>query len=523
MADQKVSDLPSLNGADVDAADLLYIIDSSAGTAGSKKINVGQYQLAPYSAGTANGVMYLNGSNVVTTGSGLTFDGTGVQRITATAGAFQLYKDATPTRAARFAINTVATDAAEMSVYNGTAWNDSFYLSPSSFAAWQLGGSERMRLDTSGNLGIGTTSPGEKLAINQGNIYAIRTGGAKVRLADQNNEVSVESLPTGGASNMVFKTSTATQMTLDASGNLGLGVTPSTYNIGRAVEVGAVGNAFWTTTNDVYLTANTFYQSGYKYAASTFASMYEQTSGIHKWFTAPSGTAGNAITFTQAMTLDANGTLTVKGIGAGNGNLIFDDPGTAIVSAQGTAGSTLALNGRSVITFTTGGTPTGTERARITSGGDLLVGTTGGNGAKINAETASPTGNYASNNTSGAATRYHFVVYESGTERGSITSNGTNTSYNTSSDARLKDNIQPAAAADALIDAIQIRSFDWKSNGSHQRYGVVAQELEMVYPEAVTRPEDENRMMAVDYSKLVPMLIKEIQTLRARVAALEAQ
>ena len=76
MADQKVSDLPSLNGADVDAADLLYIVDSSAGTAGSKKITVGQYQLAPYSAGTANGVMYLNGSNVMTTGSGLVFDGT---------------------------------------------------------------------------------------------------------------------------------------------------------------------------------------------------------------------------------------------------------------------------------------------------------------------------------------------------------------------------------------------------------------------------------------------------------------
>lgn len=77
MADQKVSDLPSLNGADVDAADLLYIIDSSAGAAGSKKITVGQYQLAPVSGGTANGVVYLDNTKVATSGSGLVFDTSG--------------------------------------------------------------------------------------------------------------------------------------------------------------------------------------------------------------------------------------------------------------------------------------------------------------------------------------------------------------------------------------------------------------------------------------------------------------
>lgn len=76
MADQKVSDLPAINGADVDAADLLYIVDSSAGVAGSKKITVGQQQLIPYAGGTANGVVYLDGSKVQTTSSALTFDGT---------------------------------------------------------------------------------------------------------------------------------------------------------------------------------------------------------------------------------------------------------------------------------------------------------------------------------------------------------------------------------------------------------------------------------------------------------------
>jgi len=66
-----------------------------------------------------------------------------------------------------------------------------------------------------------------------------------------------------------------------------------------------------------------------------------------------------------------------------------------------------------------------------------------------------------------------------------------------------------------------VRQFDWEADGSHQRYGMVAQELTTVAPEAVTTPEDPDEMMGVDYSKLVPMLIKEIQTLRSRVSELE--
>ena len=72
-----------------------------------------------------------------------------------------------------------------------------------------------------------------------------------------------------------------------------------------------------------------------------------------------------------------------------------------------------------------------------------------------------------------------------------------------------------------MIDSIQVRQFDWKLNGEHQRYGMIAQELDEVFPEAVAHGPTENDMLAVDYSKLVPMLVKEIQSLRVRVAQLE--
>ena len=107
------------------------------------------------------------------------------------------------------------------------------------------------------------------------------------------------------------------------------------------------------------------------------------------------------------------------------------------------------------------------------------------------------------------------------TEYGSVAVSFSTTSYNTSSDERLKENIKDANDAGDKIDAIKIRQFDWKEGGPHQDYGVVAQELLPVAPEAVTEGASKDDMMSVDYSKLVPTLIKEIQSLRNRVAELE--
>ena len=108
-----------------------------------------------------------------------------------------------------------------------------------------------------------------------------------------------------------------------------------------------------------------------------------------------------------------------------------------------------------------------------------------------------------------------------GTAVGSITSNTSVTLYNTTSDQRLKQNIVDAPEFGSVIDSLQVRSYDWKTDHTHQRAGFVAQELVTVAPEAVHQPVDPDDMMAVDYSKLVPMLVKEIQSLRKRILTLE--
>ena len=127
--------------------------------------------------------------------------------------------------------------------------------------------------------------------------------------------------------------------------------------------------------------------------------------------------------------------------------------------------------------------------------------------------------------TTRAATGSTFAVFLNSSNgiAGSIIHNGATTvNYSSSSDQRLKENIADADDAGSKIDSIQVRKFDWKADGSHQDYGMVAQELLEVAPEAVSVPEDSEEMMGVDYSKLVPMMLKEIQSLRARIAALES-
>jgi hypothetical protein len=165
----------------------------------------------------------------------------------------------------------------------------------------------------------------------------------------------------------------------------------------------------------------------------------------------------------------------------------------------------------------------GGERMRLDGSGNLLVGRSStGSAATDNGHIFYGTGQHYIFSNATECVRF-YETSGSGQQVGSISITSSATTFNTSSDQRLKENIVDALSASDDIDAIQVRSFDWKADGSHQKYGMVAQELQTVAPEAVSEGETEDDMMGVDYSKLVPMLVKEIQSLRARVAQLEGE
>lgn len=144
-------------------------------------------------------------------------------------------------------------------------------------------------------------------------------------------------------------------------------------------------------------------------------------------------------------------------------------------------------------------------------------------GALWFSNTSSNTGGVASEyQTNNVATRHHVAFSNPNGVVGSISTNANSTAYNTSSDRDKKKNIKDASDSGGDIDAIRCAQFDWKSNGEHQAYGFIAQELVEVAPYAVSHdPEDPESDWSVDYSKLVPMMMKELQMLRKRVKDLE--
>jgi hypothetical protein len=442
---------------------------------------------------------------------------------------------------------------------------------------------------------------------------------------------------------MTFYTGGSERMRIDTSGNLGLGVTPSAwgstfkaFDFGTGSALGGyVGNA------GTYFSSNGYFNgTNWIYKTTSGASYTLQYNGAHSWYTAPSGTAGNAISFTQAMTLNASGNLgigtssptgsvsrllTVQNTGTSSvgittgdyssgvtsmvslieafggrndGNSTFGGrhgasyrrcDGTAIASgisigyyafggqwgtdtsyqsskllysasiagvAEGSFTSASAMP--TAITFRTGSTGEalssvntsyGTERMRIDSSGNLLLNTTSpapNSYSTINSP--GQAGNLAlmvQHTATTSAVRgigvkcpnfngddgYLFIGARSGGDVFYVRTNGNvtnvNNSYGAISDVSLKENIEDATPKLEDLLKVKIRNYNLIDDPRKtKQLGVVAQEVETVFPGIVeinTPPEGGVEVKSVKYSVFVPMLIKAIQELKAELDELKAK
>jgi len=174
---------------------------------------------------------------------------------------------------------------------------------------------------------------------------------------------------------------------IDSSGNLGLGVTPSAWlSTYKSFQFG-IGGSLIGRTNDagIELSSNTYRNTGgtYLYLNTDNAASYRQYTGQHQWWNAASGTAGNAITFVQAMTLDASGNLCVGTATAVRKLTIYDTTATPAQFESSTTDCQLTLvtssgsGGKCFIQASAGALLLGSsasERARIDANGNFMVG-----------------------------------------------------------------------------------------------------------------------------------------------------
>jgi len=178
-------------------------------------------------------------------------------------------------------------------------------------------------LTSAGNLGIGTASPGAASGYTTLDV-SNATNGARIRClvgatayggmyTNGTTDFRIGSL---AAVPLYIITGSNTIATFDTSGNLGLNVTPKAWSSAyRAIEIGYAGNAIFASTSSAQLqfSSNSYYDGAWKYAANGTASNFLMLGGEYRWNIASNNLsgAGAALTFTQAMTLDASGNLLV--------------------------------------------------------------------------------------------------------------------------------------------------------------------------------------------------------------------
>jgi hypothetical protein len=308
------------------------------------------------------------------------------------------------------------------------------------------------------------------------------------------SKIKVDTLETAdGTGSITLNNPIEGVVTEDASGNVGIGVTPESWGGGwKGLQINTTG-AISTSADNIGINENATNTSGWKYITTSHASQYYQTDGTHTFKVAPSGTAESAISWTTAMTINNSGAI---GIGTSSN-----------VAQLGVFFDGSVQNG-SVYRLTTN---------------------------------------------AGSAGFMYFQDNASNT-CGSVTRIGTTSAvlYATSSDYRLKEDWQPMSGSIDRLKELKPVNFAWKADGSRTN-GFLAHEAQAIVPECVTgekdgmmmeeyevtpavMDDDDNviteavmgersvpDMQGIDQAKLVPLLTSALQDAIAKIEQLESR
>lgn len=465
---------------------------------------------------------------------------------TATTGQVQLYSNSDPTNASRFTVAAVSTEATIRSDITGTG----SYLPITMYT----GGSERLRIDTSGNVGIGTNSPSAQLTVaNDASISGLTVGKGAGSIATntaigssagQANTTGNQNFFGGyqaGYSNTTgfdntfvgrlagYTSTTTSQNTAVGSATLYLNTGANNTAIGAVAMLSNSTGGNNTALGVEALKANTTanantavgYQALYSANRTADANAFNTAVGYQSGYAVTTG-QGNAFIGNGAgstMTTGSNNVI-VGGYTGNNGALDMRTLSNYIMLSDG-AGNARGIFDSSGNWFTgTSSALSQTGRATFVSAGNAII-TQVGNGS---------TG-FQSTNTSGTGTYYGAIWGNNGNSFstcGYVSVSGTTCSYVTSSDYRLKENVKPISGALAKVALLKPVTYKWKSDGTDGE-GFIAHELAEVCPQAVSGEKDalkeDGSIMpqGIDTSFLVATLTAAIQELKAEVDSLKQQ
>ena len=331
----------------------------------------------------------------------------------------------------------------------------------------------------------------------------------------------------------------ATAITIDSSENVGIGTTsPDTLlslekNNAPRIQYkdtsGGTDAKVWRTMgldSDYRLETRSDNLSNGQLAYVATRSGYVVNE--HKFFTSDSermriDSSGRVII--GGTTPDTSAKLTLEG-----GDLRFNTDDKGILWGNNEINGNNASDFINIVTA-------GAERMRITSSGSVLVGTTNILSASNTTDSGcmlTSSHGWITNNGASAlrlqrltSTGLIQTFYYSGTLVGDISVTGSSTSYNTSSDYRLKENVSYDFDATSRLKQLKPARFNFIADADTTVDGFIAHEVSSVVPEAISGEKDavdedgNPEYQGIDQAKLVPLLVKTIQELEARITALE--
>lgn len=378
----------------------------------------------------------------------------------------------------------------------------------------------RAYINSSGSVGIGTTSPGDVLDTAAGNYRGItikcQTTAHRPTLSFFNTTDSLAAYIQATGSSLAFG-----RMGIDYGGHTETARIDSSGRllVGTSTSEGAFFNA--SGVNHLIEAQAQYYMQAW------VSNNNSNPSGAILTVARSRGTAAGSKTIVQSS--DTLGVLSFQGADGSE----FVEAARIAVEVDSTPNSN-DMPGRLVFLTTADGAASPTEAMRIGNNGQVSIGVNSvGSFARASLLASTTSGSHYgvhvnSTNTTNGAVLVEFTAAT--TEVGNITTNGTSSvSYNTTSDYRLKENVTLIPDGIARCKQLKPSRFNFKVDPDHTVEGFIAHEAQAVVPECVTGEKDavdedgNPKYQGIDQSKLVPLLTAALQEAIAKIEALETR